>query len=244
MGKLKCAMIFVAVIFLSGCLYPHERKSSVQATPYQDQLKLVQSAVDEFQKANGGLLPIQTKDMSTPLYQKYPIDFNRLAPRYMAEPPSTAYESGGDYQYVLVDVENNPTVKLIDVKMAEKIRDIKLRVQMYRQEHKYPPYQGVLARDLFTLDGKKLGEADSLSVTSPISGNSLPLMIDGDGEIYADYRTELVSCLKKSKKTFKPGTEIQDIIWEETPFVPAFSVKYTVNDKQEPVFLENDIKKE
>ncbi|MEC3639838.1 hypothetical protein P9160_00200 [Bacillus halotolerans] len=244
MGKLKCAMIFVAVIFLSGCLYPHERKSSVQATPYQDQLKLVQSAVDEFQKANGGLLPIQTKDMSTPLYQKYPIDFNRLAPRYMAEPPSTAYESGGDYQYVLVDVENNPTVKLIDVKMAEKIRDIKLRVQMYRQEHKYPPYQNVLARDLFTLDGKKLGEADSLSVTSPISGNSLPLMIDGDGEIYADYRTELVSCLKKSKKTFKPGTEIQDIIWEETPFVPAFSVKYTVNDKQEPVFLENDIKKE
>ncbi|MGN7373572.1 hypothetical protein ACUUYQ_01555 [Bacillus halotolerans] len=244
MGKLKCAMIFVAVIFLSGCLYPHERKSSVQATPYQDQLKLVQSAVDEFQKANGGLLPIQTKDMSTPLYQKYPIDFNRLAPRYMAEPPSTAYESGGDYQYVLVDVENNPTVKLIDVKMAEKIRDIKLRVQMYRQEHKYPPYQDVLARDLFTLDGKKLGEADSLSVTSPISGNSLPLMIDGDGEIHADYRTELVSCLKKSKKTFKPGTEIQDIIWEETPFVPAFSVKYTVNDKQEPVFLENDIKKE
>ncbi|BDG80470.1 hypothetical protein BSF_21990 [Bacillus subtilis] len=244
MGKLKCAMIFVAVIFLSGCLYPHERKSSVQATPYQDQLKLVQSAVDEFQKANGGLLPIQTKDMSTPLYQKYPIDFNRLAPRYMAEPPSTAYESGGDYQYVLVDVENNPTVKLIDVKMAEKIRDIKLRVQMYRQEHKYPPYQDVLARDLFTLDGKKLGEADSLSVTSPISGNSLPLMIDGDGDIYADYRTELVSCLKKSKKTFKPGTEIQDIIWEETPFVPAFSVKYTVNDKQEPVFLENDIKKE
>ncbi|MCY8978881.1 hypothetical protein [Bacillus halotolerans] len=244
MGKLKCAMIFVAVIFLSGCLYPHERKSSVQATPYQDQLKLVQSAVDEFQKANGGLLPIQTKDMSTPLYQKYPIDFNRLAPRYMAEPPSTAYESGGDYQYVLVDVENNPTVKLIDVKMAEKIRDIKLRVQMYRQEHKYPPYQDVLARDLFTLDGKKLGEADSLSVTSPISGNSLPLMIDGDGEIYVDYRTELVSCLKKSKKTFKPGTEIQDIIWEETPFVPAFSVKYTVNDKQEPVFLENDIKKE
>ncbi|PLR90287.1 hypothetical protein [Bacillus halotolerans] len=244
MGKLKCAMIFVAVIFLSGCLYPHERKSSVQATPYQDQLKLVQSAVDEFQKANGGLLPIQTKDMSTPLYQKYPIDFNRLAPRYMAEPPSTAYESGGDYQYVLVDVENNPTVKLIDVKMAEKIRDIKLRVQMYRQEHKYPPYQDVLARDLFTLDGKKLGEADSLSVTSPISGNSLPLMINGDGEIYADYRTELVSCLKKSKKTFKPGTEIQDIIWEETPFVPAFSVKYTVNDKQEPVFLENDIKKE
>ncbi|MEC1291304.1 hypothetical protein [Bacillus mojavensis] len=244
MVKLKCAMIFVAVIFLSGCLYPHERKSSVQATPYQDQLKLVQSAVDEFQKANGGLLPIQTKEMSTPLYQKYPIDFNRLAPRYMAEPPSTAYESGGDYQYVLVDVEDNPTVKLIDVKMAEKIRDIKLRVQMYRQEHKYPPYQDVLARDLFTLDGKKLGEADSLSVTSPISGNSLPLMIDGDGEIYADYRTELVSCLKKSKKTFKPGTEIQDMIWEETPFVPAFSVKYTVNDKQEPVFLENDIKKE
>lgn len=94
MGKLKCGIIFAAVVFLSGCLYPNERKSSVHAIPYQDQLKQVQSAVDEFQKANGGSLPIQTKDMSTPLYQKYPIDFNRLAPRYIAEPPSTAFESG------------------------------------------------------------------------------------------------------------------------------------------------------
>ncbi|MCB7153406.1 hypothetical protein LI278_06450 [Bacillus stercoris] len=244
MGKLKCAIIFAAVVFLSGCLYPNERKSSVHAIPYQDQLQQVQSAVNEFQKANGGLLPIQTKDMSTPLYQKYPIDFKRLAPRYIAEPPSTAYESGGDYQYVLVDVENDPTVKLIDLKMAEKIRDVKLRIQMYRQEHQYPPYKDVLSHDLFTLDEKKLGDGSSLTVTSPISGNSLPLMIDGDGEIYADYRTELASYLKKSKKTFKPGTEIQDIIWQETPFVPAFSVKYTVNDKQEPVFLENDMKKE
>ncbi|MGX1723934.1 hypothetical protein ACWID2_15720, partial [Bacillus haynesii] len=41
-----------------------------------------------------------------------------------------------------------------------------------------------------------------------------------------------------SKKTLKPGEEVQDLMWEETPFVPAFSVKYTVNDKQEPVFLE------
>lgn len=49
MGKLKCAMIFAAVVFLSGCLYPNERKSSVHAIPYQDQLKQVQSAVDEFQ---------------------------------------------------------------------------------------------------------------------------------------------------------------------------------------------------
>ncbi|MED4801066.1 hypothetical protein P9684_14720 [Bacillus atrophaeus] len=243
MVKLKCAFIFFSAILLSGCLYPEERKVE-NAIPYEEQLKQVQSAVDKFKEANGGLLPIQTKDMKTPIYQKYPIDFNRLAPRYIAEPPSTAFESGGDYQYVLVDVENNPSVKLIDLKMAEKIRDIKLLVKMYKEQQGYPPYEDVLSRDLFTLDAKKLGMKHALTVTSPISGASLPLMIGGDGDIYADYRIDLADCMKQSKKDLKPGAEIQDIIWEETPFVPAFSVKYTVNEKQEPVFLENDMKQE
>lgn len=68
---------------------------------------------------------------------------------------------------MLVDVENDPTVKLIDLKMAEKIRDVKLRIQMYRQEHQYPPYKDVLSRDLFTLDEKKLGDGSSLYSDKP-----------------------------------------------------------------------------
>ncbi len=154
MHKLKMAVITaMAVLLLSGCLYPEAEKTENKVS-YKHQLQQVQAAVDEFKKANGGLLPIQTKDMKTPLYQKYPIDFKRLAPRYIEEPPASAYESGGMYQYVLVDVENKPTVKLVDLQMAEAIRDMKLRVKMYQEKHTYPPYEDAVSKGLFTLNKK------------------------------------------------------------------------------------------
>lgn len=71
--------ILLTAIMLSGCLYPEERKAKNSA-PHQHQLKEVQAAVDEFREATGGLLPIKTRDMGVPIYQKYPIDFNRLSP--------------------------------------------------------------------------------------------------------------------------------------------------------------------
>ena len=185
-----------------------EERKAKNSAPHQHQLKEVQAAVDEFREATGGL------------------------------PPGTSYENGGEYLYVLVDVEKKPTVKLIDVKMSEMIRELKLRVEMYKDQHKYPPYKKVVSKNLFMLDHEKLGLKEAPSVTSPLSGTSLPLLVDEKGDIKVDYRMDLAKLMKKSKKTVKPGEEVQDLMWEETPFVPAFSVKYTVNDKQEPVFLE------
>ena len=111
------------------------------AVPYEDQLQVVQKAVVTFKEQNDGILPIKTRDMSTPIYQKYPIDFQQIAPRYIQEAPGNAYESGGVYQYVLIDVETNPTVKLIDVRMAEQIQELSLKLRMYRDEHQYPPFK-------------------------------------------------------------------------------------------------------
>ena len=37
----------------------------------------------------------------------------------MAEPPGNAYESGGVFQYVIIDAESNPTVKIVDLRIAE-----------------------------------------------------------------------------------------------------------------------------
>lgn len=90
-------MIAILSVLLSGCLYPQERLAQ-NKIPYKEQVDRVQQAVNEYRQATGGLLPIKTRDMSTPIYQKYPIDFNLLVPRYMAEPPGNAFESGGVYQ--------------------------------------------------------------------------------------------------------------------------------------------------
>ncbi len=108
-------------------------------------LQVVQKAVATFKEQNDGILPIKTRDMNTPIYQKYPIDFQKISPRYIQEAPGNAYESGGVYQYVLIDVETNPTVKLIDVRMAEQIQQLSLKLRMYRDEHQYPPFKKVIS---------------------------------------------------------------------------------------------------
>ncbi|KMY60945.1 hypothetical protein [Geobacillus stearothermophilus] len=234
------ARFLLACLFLvplSGCLYPQERLKQNQI-PYKDQVAAVQSVVDEYRKATGGLLPIKTRDMKTPMYLKYPVDFQKLVPRYMQEPPGNAYESGGVFQYMIIDAETNPTVKLLDLRLAERIRDLKLRLSMYTDRHGYPPFQDVVAPGVFTLDYKKLGYKEPPYVVSPFSGNNLPFVIDGNGEIYIDYRSDLYAALKKYPHHYKPGDDIRPILTDHSLFVPAYSLPYTIDAKtNEPIFF-------
>ncbi|WP_429668612.1 hypothetical protein [Bacillus gobiensis] len=232
----KILCLISVILLLSGCLYPEEKKIQ-QTVPKNDQLSGVQEAVNEFKKENGGLLPIKTSGTDTPLYQKYVIDFDRLSPRYLTEPPGTSFENGGEYLYVLTDVENKPTVKLIDLKISEEIRKLKLLLQMYKDRHKYPPFHKQMAGGLFALNYEKLGLKQPPEVTSPVTGNSLPLLIDGHGEIVVDYRSDLSFLLDHRNESYPKGAPIQDIYWKETPFVPAFSPGYTLNEKGEPEFI-------
>lgn len=187
---------------LTGCMYPRENMKQ-SAIPYEDQLQVVQKAINTYKEQTDGLLPIKTRDMSTPIYQKYPIDFQKIAPRYIQEAPGNAYESGGVYQYVLIDVEKNPTVKLIDVRMAEQIQEVALKLRMYRDEHQYPPFKKVITDGVYELDFKKLGYKDVPQVTSPYSGKGLPLVINEKGELFVDYRIDLYEALKKMKDNLK-----------------------------------------
>ncbi|PLS02120.1 hypothetical protein [Neobacillus cucumis] len=226
--------LIITAVLLSGCLYPKEELTQNQV-PYNDQIKAVQSAVDDFQKDNGGILPIKTKEADTPIYQKYPIDFKKIAPKYMSEPPGNAYESGGIFQYVLVDVETNPTVKLLDLRMAETIRDIKLRIKT----NGYPPYKEQLAKNVFSLDYSKLGLKKAPYIVSPFTNQNLSLVITGEAEVYVDYRPDLYQVLKKSGKELKPGEDIRSILVNDSMFVPAYSLPYTIETKtKEPIFLE------
>jgi hypothetical protein len=227
------AMIFVSIL-LSACMYPKEELAQ-NKVPYKEQVQSVQSAVDQYRKTNGGLLPIKTKEVNTPIYQKYPIDFKKIAPAYIPEPPGNAFESGGVFQYVLVDVETNPTVKLLDVRVAETIREIKIRIQAIG----YPPYKERIADNVFTLDYKKLGYKEEPVAVSPFTQKNLPFVIDGSSNIYVDYRSDLYEALQKKEHSFKPGDDIRDILVDDSLFVPAYSLPYTIDpETNEPVFLE------
>jgi hypothetical protein len=232
-NMLGCFLALTAFL-LTGCMYPQEELAKNQI-PYQDQIQTVQTAVDAFREDNGGILPIKTKEAETPIYQKYPIEFKKITPKYIAEPPGNAYENGGVFQYVLVNVEAKPAVKLFDLRMTEAIRDIKLRIKTKG----YPPYKEQIAKNVFSLDFNQLGYKKDPFVVSPFSNQNLTFVITGSAEVYVDYRPDLYQAMKKTDVKVKPGEDIRFILVEDSMFVPAYSLPYTWDSKKkEPVFLE------
>ncbi|MET3195458.1 hypothetical protein [Bacillus sp. OAE603] len=238
---MKKLLFIVCMCFLvstlSGCLYPDDQLAQNQI-PYEDQLQSVQTAVNKFKENNNGLLPIKNKDMNTPIYLKYPVDFTKLIPSYISDAPGNAYENGGVYQYVLIDAETNPTVKLIDLRIAEKIRDVSLRVQVYKDKNAYPPIKETLGKGVFLLNYKKMGFKEEPFVTSPYSQKNLPIVMGNDGEFYVDYSIDLFEKINDAKK-MKNGEDIRQILVKDSPILPAYSLPYTIKDGQ-PVFLEQN----
>lgn len=225
----------LVIILLSGCLYP-ENELSKNKVPNEAQLKQVQSAVDTFRKETSGLLPIRTKEKDTPIFQKYLIDFKKLQERnILTEIPATAFQNGGVYQYTVIFPEENPQVKLIDLRVTEAIREVNIKLETYRSKHTYPPYGQEIADGIFQLNYKKLGLESEPSVASPISHKNLPIVMDTQGKLYIDYRIDLNNALKAYDHNYETGDDIRYLLAENTPFVPAYSLPYTIKNG-EPVF--------
>jgi hypothetical protein len=233
--KNNYVVLFIFSIFLlSGCMYPQGKLSQNQV-PYEDQIVAVQSGVTQYQKDNGGLLPIKTKEGSTPIYQKYPIDFQKLVPRYLSDIPGNAYESGGIFQYVLIDVETKPTVKLFDLRITDTIRDIKLRINA---NGGYPPYKEKIGENVFTIDFPKLGYKEEPYAVSPFTSLNLPFVVGVNGEIYVDYRIDLYKKLEGENIESISKKDIRYLLVEDSMFVPAYSLPYSIDEStKEPIFV-------
>jgi hypothetical protein len=234
---IKYCLLVISVTMLSGCLYP-EQNLQKNRVPYESQLQLVQTVVEQYQANNNGLLPIKDRDFNTPIYQKYPIDFQKIIPRYLQDAPGNSFENGGIYQYVLVDVEENPKVKLIDLVSVTTVQSIKMRLNAYLSEYEYPPYEKELSKGIYSLNYKSLGFKEPPYVVSPFSQNNLPVVINTKGELLIDYRQDIYQKIMDATNiAYKPGDDIRDILVEDSAFVPVFSVPYTINEKNEPIFL-------
>jgi hypothetical protein len=222
---------------LTGCLYPNE-KLNKNRVPYESQLNLVQNAIDQYREDNGGLIPIKSRDFDTPIYQKYPIDFRKLIPAYLQDAPGNSFENGGVYQYVLVNVETNPTVKLIDLVSVTTVQSLKVRLDAYKLEYGYPPFAGSINKQIFTIDYEALGYKKPPYVVSPFTKNNLPIVLNNKGQLIIDYRQDLYQKIQEKESIpYEIGDDIRDIIVEDSVFVPVFSEAYTINEKKEPIFL-------
>ncbi|WP_203246454.1 hypothetical protein [Sporosarcina beigongshangi] len=231
--KIKMVTLFASIMLvLSGCMLPDDEKVT-QVTPYADQLETVQKAVDAFREGSGGMLPIKTKDLDTDIYIKYPIEFSKIVPAYTEKLPANSYETGGVYQYVLTDVEENPTVKLVDLRSAERIRELNLRKNI----NGYVPFNESVGENVYAVDYKAMGFKEQPTVPSPYSDTFLPIVVGGDGVFYVDYSIDLNRILKEQQPDVKVGEDIRYLLADNYPVLPAYSLPYTVNEDNEPVFM-------
>lgn len=231
----KSAVMFslTLTLLLAGCMYPGGQEGSGDI-PYDDQIDVVQRAVDAFQENSGGLLPIKTRDAETDIYIKYPIEFAQIVPAHLEKIPSNGFEKGGIFQYVLIDVEENPSVKLIDLRMAERIRELNLRKNINNGSI---PYKDEINNGVYKIDFKTMGFDKELTVPSPYSETQLPLVVGGDGNFYVDYSIDLNRILSEDKPNVESGVDIRYLLEDLSPILPAYSLPYTVNENNEPVFM-------
>lgn len=235
MNRLLLLSIFIFTIVLSGCLYPQSELSKNQI-PNEEQLAAVESAVLQYKEQSNGLVPIKTMPSDVSLYEKYIIDFTTLREaQLISEIPATAYENGGFYQYVLITPEEDPRVRLIDLRITEKLREVNVKLDIYRQQNLYPPFGEQIADGIYRLNYEKLGFKEEPLVVSPFSQQRLPLLMTTDGELIVDYRIDLQMALEQYDVNIEEGEDIRFILEENYPFVPAYSVAYTV-ENNEPVF--------
>ncbi|MFV8828383.1 hypothetical protein [Alkalihalobacterium sp. APHAB7] len=229
-------LMTIGVLVLTGCLYPSEQRVENQV-PYPDQLLSVQQAVNQF-KEDTGVLPIKNRDMDTPLYQKYPVDFRQLVPRYLQNPPGNSFESGGLYQYVLVNVEEEEVgVKLLDLSVMREIQKLQGQLNQYMRKNDLAPIDEMLDTGLFSLQFEKLNYKEPPTVRTPYFGNYLPLLIDNSGQILIDYRMDINMALQEFEHSYTHGDDVREILVENSPFVPAFSIPYTIDEQGDPVYF-------
>ncbi|MEC5422456.1 hypothetical protein QGM71_02985 [Virgibacillus sp. C22-A2] len=233
---IKLCLTLLCIVMLSGCLYPQSELSKNQA-PNETQLEIVQNAVEAYREEKQGLVPIKTKMNDTPIFQKYLIDFTALKElNVLSELPGNAYENGGIYQYTIITPDENPRVKLIDLRITEAIRSVNVQLEIYRSKHTYPPFKAEIEDGIYSIDFEKLGFDSTPTAVSPYSRENLPIVMDVNGNLYIDYRIDLNQALEEYDHTYAEGDDIRYILAENTPFVPAYSLPYTIKDG-EPVFL-------
>ncbi|SEN27681.1 hypothetical protein [Lihuaxuella thermophila] len=230
--SVKGICLFLLMGLLAGCLYPQERRQQLDQLPQH--IMRVQSAVEAYHKENK-VLPYKYTEDEYKLTTKYLVNFQDLQ-SYLGNMPPSSFEQGGNFLYVLINVEKKPTVRLFDLRVNDEIGKVQQAVDRYRQEHGKVPGNGEVGAGFYSIDFHQLG-MDAVTIPSPYSAETdLPLLVDGKGKVYVDYRMEAMKMIQQAKKKPEAGQDLRIWLAEGSFYVPAFSppMKY---EQGEPVFV-------
>lgn len=222
---LSTCLIITTMFFLTGCLYPNEQRSGSDISARESVLT-VQDAVDRY-KEQTGLLPIQNAKESVPLYEKYKVDFGKIKRmNFIAQVPNAAFENGGSYQFLIIDEESKPLVKLLDLVVFQAVANVQDKVDQYRINHNNQNPAGEEAYPGFkSVDFGKLG-ISSVDIVSMYSHQSLNLLLNEQGQVLVDYGIDIAAAVKKLEVEPKANEDLRRVLIEASYFVPVRSPSY------------------
>ncbi|WP_139489179.1 hypothetical protein [Brevibacillus dissolubilis] len=220
---------------LGGCLYPNERRGENQI-PHETYVEMTQTAIEKFQ-ADTGILPIVTRDVNTPFFEKYEIDFNKLTPKYLPDAPANAFEKGGLFKYVLIDVETKPLVKLIDLGTVSTVREVQQAVSNYIEFHQELPIDKDLGNGYYTIKLDKISLASRHKQVESFYTHQLnSYIMNAKGEVGIDYASDLATLIRENKLEIPKDTDPRYVVARNSFFVPIKSFPYKM-ENGEPVLM-------
>src|SRR5690625_6555174 len=90
----------------------------------------------------------------------------------------------------------------------------------------YPPYGEEIEKDLFTIDFEKLNYKEEQYVKSPYTQNNLPFIMNTDGEVFIDYRSDFMNIMDENDFTFKVNVDIRYIYYDVSNLDSVYSLSY------------------
>ncbi|PTM58671.1 hypothetical protein [Desmospora activa] len=223
MTRIKVAMVAVIVsLLVAGC---NVRTQEFNQRVMQDlplEVQQVQTALDQYMEQTP-VLPIKSTQGHS-FYEKYVLDLKQLD-AFLGSRPANSFEKGGSFVFVVANPGEgkNYQVRVLDLRVTEELRDLNRRVDHYQRSNGEWPQGEREGEEFYRLDYKKLG-IDPVTIPSPYSGQgSLSVLINADGELFLDYRAEVMQLLEKEDKDTEKKADLRERLWEDSVYVPAYS---------------------
>lgn len=220
---------FFALFLLAGCMYPNELRQQASDLPMH--IAQVQSAVEMYEQQQK-ILPFIYKEEERKLTTKYLVDFQSLG-GYGANIPPTAFENGGYYLYVLTDLEKKPLVRAYDLRVGDEITRLEMAIRAKKAKDGKLPIKGK-GEHYHEIDFDAL-RMDPLTIPSPFHiQQELPVVMDDQGLVYVDYRTDVVQYLQEGKEKPEKGEDLRHWLSRQGLFVPAYAAPMVMEENKEP----------
>ena len=229
-------LLIITATLLTGCLYKTQESTSPRIIS-KEALRNVQGAIDQYY-ADHQLLPILNSDSSIHKYEKYRVDFQKLKRElYIENIPTSAFENGGNYYYIIQNEEVDPIIKGLNIHILQKVNDMQKAVDSFEQTNGKWPFGEPVSDGFYTLDYEQLSTKRP-ELISPFSGQTVDMMLHESGKIFINYASDIMQLIQaKGLSSLEQYDDLSELLVEHSDYVPVRSALYRYENNMPVAYL-------